>query len=507
MEINVFRTDLLSGYMQTGGVPSSTLGTALVSVFVILGLGSCLLAPLARMASRIRGTSVPALMLARWSGILSGMGALSLGALSALRGESVLVTASCLVLGATATGDALLTRKASPASGAMPKAPLFTLAGMAIYLQGLTSGPSALVALLLALLACVAAHHAPRLGSLRAPEPAGRLSALDRTTFSLSVLGIVLATCGAIAALRYGVFMGRFTLMGCTIDLPRLALLALLPSITCAAERHTDAACARQEATRRAASAFGNDGEGSGLTPGGPDETAPCHTEASAGMHSLRSTYRAAHCLVALLMLFSKAYGALVVLLALVGLAEVFSSTETRKTVIRILVAGCVALALLSALDYMSLTSWLSAPTDPYGSGYDPSLVHKVMDETSVIGYGNVSATAMALPFGASTYALVRVLSAFGWAGVILALVCVACVVPPTLVVSPDKAAPGNLLPAGFAAYQLLCAASNTMYVFHLMPCYPLAFPLLSGDLASTLAMALAAVLTSWASNREHGLE
>lgn len=97
MEISIFRTGLLSGYMQTGGVPSSTLGTALVSAFVILGLGSCLLAPLARMASRIRGTSAPALRLARWSGILSGMGALSLGTLSTLRGESVLVTVSCLV--------------------------------------------------------------------------------------------------------------------------------------------------------------------------------------------------------------------------------------------------------------------------------------------------------------------------------------------------------------------------------------------------------------------------
>lgn len=141
------------------------------------------------------------------------------------------------------------------------------------------------------------------------------------------------------------------------------------------------------------------------------------------------------------------------------------------------------------------LTMWLNTPRDLYGSGWQLSLFLKTLAEATPLGAGQVSTLAASIP-DASTYALARCVSAFGWVGLALVTVCTLSVIASGVraVLSRTHAEKDQALAVTvcFASFALV----NVAYVFHLVPVPTLPFPLLSAD---GIGLAVAGVLVaSW---------
>lgn len=155
----------------------------------------------------------------------------------------------------------------------------------------------------------------------------------------------------------------------------------------------------------------------------------------------------------------------------------------------------------LSPTMHYKLMGWTRAPVDPCGKGYDLHQTLKVLGKASPVGTGIIGKEAMMIPFHSETYATAKLISAFGWVGLALAMLCIVVISFVTLRrISHQQ---HEKMPISLVATIMLlaCMSVNLLYVFHLLPFYPLPFPFMSGSPRSLmLTCAITLTMTMYAS-------
>ncbi len=338
--------------------------------------------------------------------------------------------AGVLACAALAAGALGCALLAGPWLGASPLGPLATIASMGLYLQGASSGGAG--GALLPLLA--AALFARPLFERALSRDAAQVGA---TALALGILGLGLAS-GA----------GRVAFARWALDAPLLACPLLAASL---------------------AGAFSARG-------GERRDVVVALAAAGALLAGVAS------------------YAEACVLLAVAGALFVANAPSRPRALLGALV-GTVAVALAGVnLAPLQFKGWLRAPTDVYGSGFDLHVFLGTLKDASPVGAGVVDPATMATADSARVYVLGQAVSAFGWAGLALPLVCVASVAIACLralpALSPAEKNLGLALLGTFGAF----AAGNVVYVFHLLPVPAMPFPLLSPDTSPMLTFVLLGV-------------
>ena len=221
----------------------------------------------------------------------------------------------------------------------------------------------------------------------------------------------------------------------------------------------------------------------------------PLLAAAIAGFFSARGDERrdvvTALCVAGALLARSASTAELCALLAVAGALHVMNSRRRGRALLDVFVgAAVVALLGINFMDRQFVT-WLRAPKDVYGSGFDLHTFFGVLGDAQPLGVGVVSPAATLTADSSSAYVLGQATSAFGWAGIVLPLVCAASVAIVCLRALPALApAERNLALALLATFGVF-AVGNVTYAFHLLPVPAMPFPLLSPGTSPMLAFAL----------------
>lgn len=202
-------------------------------------------------------------------------------------------------------------------------------------------------------------------------------------------------------------------------------------------------------------------------------------------------------CVGAALLVHFASTAELCVLLAVAGALHVMNSRRRRQALLDFSVGTAVVALLGVNLMDQRFSAWLRAPKDVYGVGFDLNVFIDTLNAAHLFGDGTADPITMLTTDSSSVYVLGQVVSAFGWAGLVLALLCVASVAIVSLRALPALAPAEKNLTLALLVTLGVFATGNVTYVFHLLPVPAMPFPLLSPGTSPMLTFALLGVTLS----------
>lgn len=195
----------------------------------------------------------------------------------------------------------------------------------------------------------------------------------------------------------------------------------------------------------------------------------------------------------------------LLVLLLVAASLHVLNAPRRARALLGV-VAAAIALGLAAlALFPGRVARWLAMPADVYGRGFDLNVFGETLRGAEALGDGVPDALVLLTSDSSALYTLGQAVSAFGWVGLALPVLCVVSVAVAGLRSLPSlDAARRNLVLALLAVF-VGSAVGNVLYVFHLAPVPAIQFPLLSPRASAMLPLALAALELSRAMGGAEG--
>lgn len=161
----------------------------------------------------------------------------------------------------------------------------------------------------------------------------------------------------------------------------------------------------------------------------------------------------------------------LLVIYVLCLVAIGFAGGERSVAIVRWPAVASVACLLMGVLwRSEKLESWYGALSDPWGIGFQWHEAGRLLAAAPAVGRGALPPSTVWLPDAEYTFVLVEVAQAFGWAGLLLAALCIGCLAWCAVRSLRGAAGTTRRLGAAAGAFLFVPCALNVAYTLHLLP-------------------------------------